>query len=171
MDVNAFWNMYLAQGNPDTFVARAFWHPQNILALVDSITKELEKRSGLQISFVMDYPFFSACVTLSKGVANTTYVKEALDILNANVMDYVVQDRMLAIRRQKLYYKYFIFNDREMFLPPPEDTLGRRRVIKPSSEAYYLQAPYRRFWSDFQQGVQKQKNYLAVQPLFAYAMK
>ena len=132
-------------------LAQVFWSDENLRAVVRELERVLTIETQMDVSVVLDSTFFSTCAQLCGTSPNVADIQTALLALNEVVVRQLVRIHMSAIRQRKIFMKQAIFGDRVAFLPPPQMTHGRDRILKPTTEVYAVQHnPNSRYNEEFQ---------------------
>uniref|UniRef100_A0A6C0BMF4 Capsid protein n=1 Tax=viral metagenome TaxID=1070528 RepID=A0A6C0BMF4_9ZZZZ len=137
--------LYNRSGNRITPTSQAFWNPHNIRCLVHRIEKEVEAQVNMPVQAVLDSFFFAKTSEIVNGTEDNLNIQAINDTIARLMVDRYVSD----ILRRKLYYKFYIFEDRPRIITRPQDTYGRHRIVRPSSFNYFAQDPDQRYWDAF----------------------
>jgi hypothetical protein len=138
--------LYNRSGNRVTQTTQAFWRLCNLQGLVYAIEQEVSRRAGFPVQVLTDDYFFLQTAEIATTAPNDMNVAA----INAAVMAKMVEIYYMDILRRKLFYKYYIFEDRPRNLPLPLDTHGRHRIVRPSSYQYQSEDPKSQYWNSFQ---------------------
>jgi hypothetical protein len=130
---------YFKQAGSVPDVVRYFWTDENLNFVRSEIERLLTRETQMDVVITPDSGFYDVCRHLCGMCANVDDVQRGLDALNKAVVNDLVHVHLSSIKQRKLFFKLAIHGDRELFLPPPQMTNGRRRIIKPSTEAYMVQ--------------------------------
>ena len=158
--------LYHRQQYRRTPVSELFWSLSNLQLLVQRLEHRLSELTAMNIQFKPDDGFFLEASNLVAATANQPDVQQVVQVLNEAVIDQTIPVHMQAIKRRKLFLKYYIHQDRQRVMAPPRDTHGRHRFARPSAHAYNLENPDKNSWHDYQRHVDQQREQCAHPSLF-----
>ena len=157
---------YFGQIRSPSNVAKLFWTDSNLQFVRSEVERLLTRESQMDVSITSDAGFYNVCENLCNFTTNLFDVQRGLDALNKAVINDLVYVHLSSIKRRKIFMKQAIYGDRDLYLPPPELTHGRKRIIKPSTEAYMVQHnPNSRYNEEFQTRLKNTRKYSQF-PLF-----
>lgn len=130
---------YFSQARYVPDVVRYFWTDENLSYVKSEIERLLTRETQMDVAITPDSGFYDVCQNLCGMCANVDDVPRGLKALNEAVVNDLVHIHLSSIKKRKLFFKLAIYGDRDQFLPPPQLTNGRKRIIKPSTEAYMVQ--------------------------------
>ena len=157
---------YFGQTRSASNVAKLFWTDANLQFVKSEVERLLTRLSQMDVAIVSDAGFYNVCENKCNFSTNLFDVQRGLDALNTAVINDLVHIHLSSIKQRKIFMKLAVFGDRDWYLPPPEMTHGRRRIIKPSSEAYTVQHnPNGRYNEEFQTRLKNMRKYTQF-PLF-----
>lgn len=160
--------LYNQQNNVRSPVSDMFWSQSNLVPLVDSIDRALSRNAGFPISIAIDDVFFFMTTRhVTTAAYSPGYESLTVQNLNGRVFDEQLKVHGRQLKRKALFDKYFIYQDRAKYMPPPRDTHGRHRIAQPSAEAYYLGDPDSKEWCKFQEELKKHRNDVKTPALFS----
>jgi len=148
-DLQGMQERYNRSGNMVTQTTQAFWRLCNLQGLVREIENEVSRRAGFPVKVLTDDYFFLQ----TSGIVTTALNDMNIAAINAAVMAKMVEVYYADILRRKLFYKYYIFEDRPWTLSRPIDTHGRGRVVRPTAYRYFSEDPDNRYWDSFQKSM------------------
>ena len=159
-------NLYNQQDNLQTPASRLFWSVSNLRHVVQQLEAILSKCTGKAVQVVTDDWFFLEASKMVNQAGNSPDVNRTVAVLNENFVNHMVPLHMQTIKRRKLFFKYYIYQDRARVVDYPMDTHGRRRITRPSNFTYTLNNPDKKQWCDFRQAVEHQKCSVRTPSLF-----
>jgi hypothetical protein len=137
-----------------TMLSRVFWSDANMNRLTGEVARVLSERAKARVLVQPDLVFYETCARLCGSTANVVDIAGSLLLLNQVVASELIYLLMSATRQRKLFLKWAITGDRDIFLPPPVLTHGRHRIVQPTSEVYQVQHnPNGRYNQEFQQAL------------------
>jgi hypothetical protein len=143
LDVSMTWDhmrqTYFSQAKHVTDIARHFWTDANLEHVKKETERLLTRETEMDVAIVPDFGFYSECERLCGQCANLEDVALGLHALNRAAVNDLVHLHLSSIKKRQLFMKQVINNDRLLFLPPPQVSNGRKRIIKPSTVAYMVQ--------------------------------
>ena len=157
-------DMYRNYGYTSNSCTNAFWDISNLTRLIQAIDDELSIQSGMLAKITIDNVFFLKVAEHVSLMPNSNDVQATIGFTNAMIVQEIVPLHLRQIKRRKLFLKTFIFQDRSKYMPRPLDTHGRNRVIRPSTEDYYIKDPDARFNDEFQQRMIQNRSRQACSP-------
>jgi hypothetical protein len=86
----------------------------------------------------------------SPGYDVPDLLQQTLNDVNDIILKHEIPIHYNSLRRRELYFKWFVFNDRQRVLPPPEFTNGRRcdNSLK-GVNTYVMNHPRNKSWNQF----------------------
>lgn len=157
---------YFSQANYVTDIAKQFWTDANLEHVKKEIERLLTCETEMDVAVVPDFSFYIECSRLCGMCANLEDVERGLQALNRAVVNDLVHLHVSSIKKRKLFLKQVNYNDRLLFLPPPQASNGRQRSVKPSTEAYMVQHnPNGRYNEEFKAQLRNTRPY-SQSPLF-----
>jgi len=160
-------DLYNTQNYRRSATTDAFFSVQNLTRLIKSIDDEVSAKAGFPVAIVPDNDFYLTAAKHADAVPNTAYVQFAVQDLNAIVFRAQVSLHLQQIERRKLFFKWFIYEDRAKVMPRSQLTYGRHRIDPISVEDYNMKNPDSRFMGEFQQQVQKMQDSVKMPSLFS----
>ena len=158
--------LYHRQQYRRTPVSELFWSLPNLQQLVQQLEHRLSELTAMKIQFRPDDGFFLEASNLVDATANQPDIQRVVQSLNEAVIDQTVPVHVQAIKRRKLFLKYYIYQDRQRVMPPPRDTHGRHRFSRPSAHVYNMENPDKNSWHDYQRQLDQQREHCARPSLF-----
>ena len=157
---------YFAQARYVTGIATQFWTDANLHHVKSETERLLKRETGMDVVITTDGDFYGVCERLCGVCANLDDVARGLEALNRAVVNDLVHLHLSAIRKRKLFMKQVIYRDRDKYLPRPEMTHGRKRIVKPTTGAYMVQHnPNSRYNEEFKANLKNRRMYSQA-PLF-----
>jgi hypothetical protein len=166
VDPRSMGALYNTQGYRKSPVTHAFFSVTNLTQLIRNIDDEVSNQAGFPVSIVPDDVFYLTACKHADAVPNTVYVDIGVRNLNAIMFNEQVPLHMHQIQRRKLYFKYYIMEDRAKYMPRSRMTWGRNRVNPLTTEDYTMKDPDSKDWGNFQQQMNKQKTTVKMPSLF-----
>lgn len=144
--------VYYQSRNYPTMLSRVFWSDANMAQVVAEVARVLSAQNDMEVVVQTDTLFFETCARICSTAANVVDIDRGLLLLNQAVVSELLYSLMSSTRQRKLFLKWAVHGDRDIYLPPPVLTHGRRRIIRPTSEVYQVQHnPNGRYNQEFQQ--------------------
>jgi len=159
--------MYNSQGNRRSPITEEFFSIPNLTRLIKSIDDEVSRQAGFPVAILVDDVFYLTAKTHANNVPNSPDVQLGVSNLNAIVFAEQVPLHLRQIKRRKLFFKYYIYQDKAKYLSRPRMTWGRHRVNRPTTEDYYTEDPDSRQWGNFQKEVGRFNNKAQLPSLFS----
>ena len=139
--------LYGSSGYHKSYTTDLFWEPHNVMSVFKTAEQCLQKIFKVpKVTLIPDQTWFDKTAEIIAWVANNGDIKS----INQRIVDVTVDLHRNNITRQKLYTKWFLFDDRVRHLSYPKQTHGRHRVEGLSGYLYSSQTPDGRYHDDFQ---------------------
>lgn len=139
---------YNQSGFRVTMTSNMFWDPNNLQALFKKAQQHISNCQNAKVTLVPDTNFWNK----ASEIINNVLDNRDLKTINNHMLKVIIDLYSENIERQKLYTKWFIYNDRPRVLSYPRNTHGRHRVEGLSTYNYNSQNPSGRFHDDFVRG-------------------
>lgn len=156
--------LYLSQGYMHNAVTDLFWSVDNLTSILNELQRRVEECTKIQVRIAHDHSFFIHAAELANYTPNQFNVPAGVAVLNHRVIEKELPIHVNQIRRRKLRIKWFINQDHPKYFQRPIDTHGRRRLLRPSSEGYYLNDPDKQRFCDFR--ARQTRNTMRMPALF-----
>jgi len=151
---------YYRDGHYPTVLSVAFWSDANMTYVTQQVGRVLSEQTEMDVVVQPDTVFYNICARLCAASANVLDVQSALQVLNQVVVNDLSYVLMASVRQRKLFLKWAVHGDRDVYLPPPVQTHGRKRIVRPTSEVYQVQHnPNGRYNQEFQQAMASRCTY------------
>jgi hypothetical protein len=125
-----------------------------------AVAQLLSAQNGMEVVVQPDTLFYETCARICGSAANVVDIDRGLLRLNQLVVSELLYSLTSSTRQRKLFLKWAVHGDRDLFLPPPILTHGRQRIIRPTTEVYQVQHnPNGRYNQEFQQSLANRCKY------------
>jgi len=151
---------YFRERHFPTVLSLTFWSNANMTLITKEVGRVLSEQTEMDVVVQPDTVFFNICARICAGAGNVLDVQSALKMLNEATISQLAYVLMASVQQRKLYLKWAIHGDRDIYLPPPLQTHGRKRIVRPTSEVYQVQHnPNGRYNAEFQQALANKCKY------------
>jgi hypothetical protein len=151
---------YYRDNHYPTVLSLAFWSDANMAHLTREVGRILGQQTEMDVVVQPDTVFYNICARLCAASANVLDVHSGLQVLNDVVAKELVYVLIASVRQRKLFLKWAVHGDRDVFLAPPLQSHGRKRIVRPTSEVYQVQHnPNGRYNQEFQQAMANRCTY------------
>lgn len=146
-----FYKLYIRSGYKDNPCIQQFFCISNITRIVKTIDSSLSNQLGFPIRIELDEMFFFSMANIARSMPNVVYNnKNIVEEFSQRLINQQISAHVHEIQRDKLFKKYFLYQDRLKYLDYPISSHGRKRTNRASTNLYYTQNPDSRFFADFQ---------------------
>jgi len=151
---------YYSDSHYPTVLSLAFWSDANMTHVTHAVGRLLSEETELDVVVQPDTVFYNICAHLCGSSANVLDVQSGLQRLNEVVIKELHYVLSAAVSQRKLFLKWAVHGDRDVYLPPPLPSHGRKRIVRPTSEVYQVQHnPNGRYNQEFQQAMANRCTY------------
>ena len=145
------WDAMYHKNHVRTQVTTAFLNFTNLEYLIRAIQDKtaIELNTVKKVLVETNSLLFDYVSSVLEGYSNYADVVTAVRDLNTVIIKKQSHEYVLELRQRGLYQKWFIYKDRPLVMPRPENTFGRKRLQGLSNGNYALRDPRSNQFEDF----------------------